>query len=408
LVLCLAAMSVIISLACTSDSQRAGNSNADGGVNDDLLLPLPEISLERVFDWYEPDRPTHLEESPDASGRIYVSEQDGRLVEIIGDPVVASGSSRVVLDITRKVSTNIREEGFLGFAFHPDFAKNQRVYIYYSAASPRRTVVSEFKFNPDGMVDAASERAVMEVSQPFGNHNGGMLLFGPDGMLYIALGDGGGAGDSAGNAQNISNVLGSVLRIDIDPPGVPYGIPADNPFVGATAANGQPARGEIWAFGLRNPWRLAFDRETGDLWAADVGQNENEEVDLIVKGGNYGWNLLEGDDCYKPDSGCENVAPPNVRGPVTSYNHRLGCSITGGYVYRGERLPSLVNAYLYSDFCSGTVWALRQPHELDSDGHTASTKVMESGFQVPAFGQTLDGEVYVLTYTPGIYRFAEK
>jgi glucose/arabinose dehydrogenase len=408
LVFFLAAISVTVSVACTSASQRTGDGTADSGVHDDFLLPLPEISLERAFAWYEPDRPTHLEESPDASGHIYVSEQDGRLVEIVGSAAAESGSSRVVLDITRKVSTNIREEGFLGFAFHPDFAGNQRIFIYYSAASPRRSVISEFTFNLDGTVDSASERVVMEVPQPFGNHNGGMLLFGPDGMLYIALGDGGGAGDASGNAQNISTVLGSILRIDVDAPGVPYGIPADNPLVGKTGANGELARGEIWAFGLRNPWRLAFDRETGDLWAADVGQNDNEEVNLIVRGGNYGWNLFEGDDCYTPDRGCEDVSPPDIRGPVTSYNHRLGCSITGGYVYRGERVPSLIGAYIYSDFCSGTIWALRQPHKLDSDMHAASTEVLESGFQVPAFGQTLDGEVYVLTYAPGIYRFAGK
>jgi glucose/arabinose dehydrogenase len=408
LLVLIASAAAYASFACSPNNQGLGENPGDNGAVDDYFPPLPEIGLERVFSWYDPDRPTHLEESPDASGRIYVSEQDGRLVELTGDPAAPTGSTRVVLDMTVKVSTNIREEGLLGFAFHPNLARGNRIFIYYSAASPRRSVISEFLFSPDGMVDPTSERVVMEIPQPFGNHNGGMLLFGADGKLYISLGDGGGAGDTAGNAQNTSTVLGSILRIDVDTPGVPYSVPADNPFVGTIAANGQPSRGEIWAYGLRNPWRLAFDHETGDLWAADVGQNDNEEVNLIVKGGNYGWNVFEGDDCYKPERGCEDIAPAGVISPVTSYNHRLGCSITGGYVYHGDRVPSLEGAYLYSDFCSGTVWALRQPHKLDDDGHAASTEVLESGYQVPAFGQTLDGEVYLLAYTPGIYRFVER
>ncbi|MDA0232533.1 MAG: PQQ-dependent sugar dehydrogenase [Chloroflexi bacterium] len=388
-------------------------------------LPAPEeLALERVFGWYDPQRPTHLEEIPDGSGSVYVSEQDGRLVEIIGDPGAAEGVSRVVLNIEDRVTTRVLEEGFLGFAFHPGVSRNGRVFVYYSAASPRRSVISEFRLGDDGEFDPTSERIVLEVSQPFGNHNGGMLLFGPDGFLYISLGDGGGAGDRSGNGQNLATLLGSVLRIDVDAPGVPYAVPPDNPFTGMTAANGEPARGEIWAFGLRNPWRLAFDPATGELWAADVGQNDVEEVDLIVRGGNYGWNIMEGDDCYKPEFDCGDVAPPGLIGPVASYTHRLGCSVSGGYVYRGQRLPSLKGAYVFGDFCSGSVWALRRSAdrgELNTGTRDSGTlnsvatgagwevfEIVPGDHQVPAFGQTLDGEVYVLTYSPGIFRFVEK
>ncbi len=362
--------------------------------------PLRKLDLERVFSWYAPDLPTHLEQSPD--GRILVAEQDGRLVEIIGGPDDATGSTRVVLDISERVLRRIQEEGLLGFAFHPNFEQNSKIFIYYSTANPRRSVISEFTFASDGSVDEGSERIVIEVGQPYGNHNGGMLAFDQDGYLYIALGDGGGAGDTRGNGQNLSTLLGSILRIDVDAEDVPYAVPQDNPFVGELAANGEAARGEIWAYGLRNPWRMAFDRETGELWAADVGQNDIEEVDLIVKGGNYGWNIREGDICYQPSSGCEEVAPDDLISPVASYTHRVGCSITGGYVYDGSRFPSLRGAYIFGDFCAGKIWALQrdgaefaEPFELYSGTHV-----------LPAFGQTLDGEVYVLTYSPGIFRFA--
>lgn len=338
------------------------------------------------------------------AGRIFVSEQNGRLIEIIGNPDSPNGTIRVVLDISNKVGRRGNEEGFLGFAFHPEVASNGRIYVYYSAENPRRSVISEFKFGADGAIDPTSERNLLQVAQPFSNHNGGMLAFGPDGFLYVSLGDGGSGGDPQGNGQNLSTLLGSILRIDVNATGFPYTLPADNPFIGQNAANGQPARGEIWAYGLRNPWRISFDIEAGELWAADVGQNEIEEVDLIMRGGNYGWNIKEGNACYKPSSGCDAIAPDDLIAPITTYGHSPGCSVSGGYVYRGTRLPSLDGAYIYGDFCSGIISALRR----GVDGTEGSVVISFSGHLIPAFGQTLDGEVYVLTYSPGIFRFVEK
>ena len=361
--------------------------------------PLTQMEFERVYSWYSPQRPTHLEEARDGSGRVYVSEQAGRLIELTGNPTAATGSIRTVLDITEIATGRATEEGFLGFALHPDAASNSHIYVYYSATDPRRSVISEFTFLLDGIVDPNSERVVMEVSQPRANHNGGMLAFGPDGFLYIGLGDGGGAGDQSNNAQNISNVLGTILRIDVDAPGLSYAVPSDNPFV-----QRDESAPEIWAYGLRNPWRFSFDGETGDLWAGDVGQNQLEEIDLITRGGNYGWRLKEGPDCFTPTSGCEQTASISLIDPVASYSHGSGCSVSGGYVYRGDRLPSLYGAYIYADFCSGIVWALRH-----ANGEVTEQLVLaDTSHQVPAFGQTLDGEVYMLTYSPGIFRFIEK
>lgn len=359
------------------------------------IEPLRPMQLERVFEWYSPARPTHMEEATDGSGRIFVSEQSGRIVEITGSPTAAEGGERVVLDIRQRVTGRANEEGLLGFALHPQFAENNHIFVYYSALEPRRSVISEFIFLDSGLIDPNSERVIMEVLQPQSNHNGGMLTFGPDGYLYISLGDGGGAGDQANNAQNTSNVLGSILRIDVDAAGVAYGIPADNPFAG-TGGGAQ----EIWAYGLRNPWRVTFDMETGELWAGDVGQNRVEEIDLIVRGGNYGWRLKEGEECFNPSNNCEREG---LIDPVVSYSHAFGCSVSGGYVYRNSRLPSLHGAYVYADFCSGIIWAIRH-----SSGELQEQAVLaDSRHQIPAFGQTLDGEVYVLTYSPGIFRFVE-
>jgi glucose/arabinose dehydrogenase len=289
------------------------------------------------------------------------------------------------------------EEGLLGFTFHPEFDQNGRIFVNYTAAGPKRTVVSEFML-PEGQatVDPTSEKLIMEFEQPRSNHNGGMLVFGPDGMLYISVGDGGGAGDTFENGQDLSTIYGAILRIDVNAPDLPYAVPTDNPFTGVDGA-----AGEIWAYGFRNPWRIAFDPETGDLWASDVGQNQVEEVDYVLKGGNYGWNLKEGSRCYSPATGWEVQSEVELIDPVTSYAHDFGCSITGGYVYRGERTSSLEGGYVFGDFCSGKIWAIR----ADGGALIEQLELIDTTYSIPAFGQTLDGEVYVLTYEAGIQRF---
>ncbi|MDA1280663.1 MAG: PQQ-dependent sugar dehydrogenase, partial [Chloroflexi bacterium] len=263
------------------------------------------------------------------------------------------------LDISARVSTQGNEEGLLGLAFHPAYASNGYFFVYYSAANPRRSVLSRFTVsaNPE-IADPVSETIILEVPQPFSNHNGGSLVFGPDGYLYLGLGDGGSGGDPQGHGQNPTTLLGSIIRIDVDTTSntKKYGIPAGNPF--ATSPDGpNDPRPEIWAYGLRNPWRFSFDRTSGDLWVGDVGQNAWEEVNVVESGGNYGWNILEGKHCFEPSSNCN---PTGTILPITEYSHSGGnCSVTGGHVSRSSAIPELTGVYLYADYCSGRIWGLR-------------------------------------------------
>ncbi len=353
---------------------------------------LPMLELERVFPALTFERPVLLTHAGDGSGQVYVVEQHGVVHRI--DP--ATSERTVFLDISPRVSRRGNEEGLLGLAFDPGFAENGRFYVYYSAASPRRSVLSRFEAGVDGLGDPASESVLLEVPQPYSNHNGGMIEFGPDGMLYVALGDGGSAGDPRRHGQNLGTLLGTILRIDVTLPesGAPYAIPSDNPFVGRSGA-----RGEIWAYGLRNAWRFSFDRETGDLWTGDVGQNALEEVDVVRRGGNYGWNEMEGSRCFRP--ACD---PGAFEPPIAEYGRDSGCSITGGYVYRGQRLPELRGVYLYADFCSGRIWGLR----YDGERVTEQAQLARAEFQVPSFGEDEAGEVYVLGFDGGIYRFGRE
>ena len=351
---------------------------------------LPTLELERVFPALTFERPVLLTHAGDGSGQVYVVEQHGVVHRI--DPATPDRTD-VFLDISPRVSRRGNEEGLLGLAFDPGFAENGRFYVYYSAASPRRSVLSRFEMGRGGLSDAASESVLLEVPQPYPNHNGGMIEFGPDGMLYVALGDGGSAGDPRRHGQNLGTLLGTILRVDVTSEGgAPYAIPSDNPFVGQSGA-----RGEIWAYGLRNAWRFSFDRETGDLWTGDVGQNALEEVDIVRRGGNYGWNEMEGSRCFRP--ACD---PGAFEPPVTEYGREMGCSITGGYVYRGQRLPDLRGVYLYADFCSGRIWGLRH----NGERVTEQAQLARAEFQVPSFGEDEAGEVYVLGFDGGIYRFA--
>ena len=319
----------------------------------------------------------------DQEGVIWVFEEEHLGVEHIFVPEP--------LDIRDRVSSRGWEEGLLGLALSPN---NERyLYVYYSAANPRRSVVSRFNYNRAVAPD--SELVILEVEQPYANHNGGQLAFGPDGYLYIGLGDGGSAGDPQGNGQNTSTLLGAILRIDVSGATVeqPYAIPPGNPF-----ANGRNGRPEIWAYGLRNPWRFSFDRETGELWAGDVGQNHWEEIDIIERGGNYGWNVMEGNHCFRPPSGCESedFIPPVWEYPLEDD----ACSVIGGYVYRGTAIPWLYGVYVYGDFCTGQVFGLRY-----ADGEVIEHKLLaDTGLRIASFGQDNDGELYVLSQGEGIFR----
>lgn len=351
--------------------------------------PLETLRLEPLWTEREFREPTNLVQMHD--GRMLVTEQDGRIWAF--DPAGgAVPAATEFLDITDRVSSRRSEEGLLGLALDPTDAGS--VYVYYSAADPRRSVVSRFAVSADGSrVDPDSELVILEVGQPFANHNGGQIAFGPDGYLYIGLGDGGSAGDPLGSGQDTSSLLGSILRIDVSQsaPGQPYTIPPDNPF-----ASGD-GRGEIWAYGLRNPWRFSFDRNTGELWAGDVGQNRWEEIDLIQRGANYGWNVLEGSHCFS----ARDCDPTGTVPPVWEYSlDGQPCSVIGGYVYRGAAVPWLRGVYVYGDFCSGEVFGLRY-----ADGRVVEhQRLADTELRIMSFGEDNDGEVYLLSQKSGIYR----
>lgn len=347
----------------------------------------PQIGLQKVVDGLE--RPLYVTHAGDGSGRLYILEQPGR-VRVLEDGRLLETP---FLDLTDRVLSRGNEQGLLGLAFSPDFRESGIFYIHYTGRPDGRTVLSRFRLR-DGdprRGDAASEEVLLTVEQPYANHNGGALLFGPDGYLYLALGDGGSAGDPENRAQNLDSLLGKILRLDVSQPG-PYRIPPDNPFVGGQG------REEIWAYGLRNPWRISFDRATGDLYIADVGQNAIEEVNFQPAGSpggeNYGWRVWEGSRRY-----AQGEAPGAVF-PVAEYTHAEGgCSITGGYVYRGQAIPALVGIYLYGDYCTGYIWGLKQ-----QDGQWQTGWLLDTSLNITSFGEDEAGEVYVVDRGGAIYR----
>ena len=356
------------------------------------------IVLAPAFGGLTFDRPVALAFPGDDARRALVVEQPGRILLLTREDETWSAAE--FLDITDRVNDRGNEEGLLGLALDPDFESSGRFYVYYTASSPRRSVVSRFSVTTDepDLADAGSESIIIEVAQPYANHNGGQILFGPDGYLYIGLGDGGSAGDPKGNGQNVGSLLGSILRIDVSASGSErgYTVPADNPLVGV-----QGARPEIWAYGLRNPWRFTFDRMSGELWAADVGQNSLEEVDVIVPGGNYGWNVMEGTECFSPSGkACDSEG---LEPPVVEYGRDDGCSITGGYVYRGSRLPGLYGRYTFADFCSGKVWAFSR----QSGDARRPVELMDTSHKISSFGEDSSGELYLISLDGGIYTLEE-
>jgi glucose/arabinose dehydrogenase len=327
-------------------------------------------------------QPVALVPDPAGTGAFYVVEQPGRIWHVQAE------QRQLFADLSARVRTEGPEEGLLSLAFHPGGPKEERYYCWYSVkgAKPRRNRLVERRVGHD------DERILLETEKRWGNHNGGTLLFGSDGFLYLSLGDGGGAGDTDNNAQNLQAFLGKVLRLDIDhqDDGRPYAIPKDNPFAGR-----KDAYGEIWAYGLRNPWRMAFDSVTGELWAGDVGQSTREEVDVITRGGNYGWNLREGFTRYRLGT-----LPPGLIDPVLDYGRSEGICVTGGVVGRGQAPAWAQGRYLFADFGSRRLWS------LDAKSKAPSSKRLEGKCpEAPSsFGQGTDGSVYVVGYEGGIFR----
>jgi glucose/arabinose dehydrogenase len=335
-------------------------------------------------------KPTYLTHAGDGSGRLFITEQVGRI------RIVANGRllPEPFLDITSLVGSRGSEQGLLSVAFHPQYPRNGYFFVNYTDRDGD-TVVARYRVSADPhLADPGSGTVLLTVDQPYANHNGGQLQFGPDGYLYIGMGDGGSAGDPQNNGQRLDTLLGKLLRLDVDS-AYPYAVPPDNPF------RARPdARPEIWAFGLRNPWRFSFDRATGDLYIADVGQNAYEEVDFQPaqsRGGeNYGWNLMEGNHPYG-----RGRPSPDLTVPVAEYAHAEGgCSVTGGYVYRGARLPDLNGFYIFGDYCSGLTWTLRRAETGEWERHL----FLRTNLRISSFGEDEAGELYVVDHAGAIYR----
>ena len=385
-----------------------------------VLAEIPQLKLVNAYPNLKFKRPLWMEQLPD--GRTFLLEQRGK-VHLL--PKNANGKSKeLFFDIEKRKPYVKDEEGLLGMALHPKFASNGKFYAFYSAHKPLRSVVSEFRVGKGGVIDLKTERKLLTIERPFWNHDGGCILFGPDGKLYITHGDGGAREDPHDNGQNLSTLRGTIMRIDVDKAtdGRPYGIPKDNPFV-----NRKGARGEIWAYGLRNVWRMSFDRETGDFWAADVGQDYWEEVNLIVKGGNYGWRTREGFHESLSSKSRSKITPSKIKNPeklldpVIEYphspaqaaksifnKHGHGLSITGGYVYRGKNIPALRGAYVYGDYKTGTIWAFRQSGgKVTEYGQVVGPNPIRF---VASFAEDQAGEQYMLGFEGKgrIYRIETK
>jgi glucose/arabinose dehydrogenase len=339
--------------------------------------------------------PVLVTNAKDGTGRLFVVEQGGRIRIIDGGSVL----STPFLDIRSKISC-CGERGLLGLAFHPSYASNGRFFVDYTDGFGS-TVVAEYRRDPnnaDRAINAGS--TLLHIAQPYANHNGGMLAFGKDGYLYVAMGDGGSAGDPGNRAQNKNSLLGKLLRIDVDHKSgsLRYRVPSTNPFVGKTGDD------RIWAYGLRNPWRFSFDRLDGTLWIGDVGQDRYEEIDRVTqasgggKGRNFGWRVLEGRACYIPASGCSTSGKV---APLAVYTHSNGCAVVGGYVYRGSTYPAMVNAYILGDYCSGKIWA------IPANGHTpqAASQILDTSLMISSFGEAEDGSLYLTDVAGGgVYR----
>jgi glucose/arabinose dehydrogenase len=368
-------------------TQTAAPTPTDTPVPSATVPPSPPaIVLEPVLGGFE--RPVYVTHAGN-SAQLFVVEKVGRIRLVENGQLLATP----VLDITDRVGSGGSEQGLLSVAFPADYPTRLAFYVNYTDRNGH-TVVARYRGREGDphLADPGSEQVLLRIEQPAANHNGGQLQFGADGYLYVGMGDGGQAGDPWGNAQNPGVLLGKLLRLRVTDTET-YMVPSDNPFVGQSTY-----RPEIWALGLRNPWRFSFDRATGDLYVADVGQNRYEEVNWQPAGSaggeNYGWDVMEGRHCYEPSTGCE---PTGLVQPIAEYDHNLGCSVTGGYVYRGSQIPQLEGVYIYGDFCTGNIWGVwRQP----SGGWTGAL-VAQPGLSISSFGEDAVGELYALGYNDG-------
>lgn len=378
-----------------------------GCLQDDISSPEDDTPQEpdvpagweavRAFPSLSFNRPVDLQHPSDGSGRLFVVGQEGTIHSFPNRE--DADTAHLFLDLRDRVDDSGTEEGLLGLAFHPDFESNGWFFVNYTSGNGTR--ISRFSVAPEdpSRGDPQSEEVILSIDQPYANHNGGQLAFGPDGYLYIALGDGGSAGDPHGHGQNRSTLLGTILRIDVNRPeeGRTYAIPPDNPFAG----NGEGHREEIYAWGLRNPWRFSFDTGTGLLWAADVGQNSREEINLIESGGNYGWNIMEGSLCHPSSRNCD---PDGLIFPVWEYGRDQGISVTGGFVYRGEELPELEGLYIYGDFGSGRIWAL----DLSNPDRPENRELLRVSWAISSFGTDTANELFICSFDGYIYRLSRR
>ncbi|MEN9362291.1 MAG: hypothetical protein RL095_3826 [Verrucomicrobiota bacterium] len=363
-------MSLRLLLACLSFALGAAAATPD---KVDFEPVYPKLKFTRPVDWVQDRAEPQF---------AYVVEQEGKIWR-----VDKSGGDRkeLLIDISGRLG-HANEEGLLGLCLHPDFSRNRRAFTYETAASPRRSRICEWELK-DGKM--AGEKLVLEFPQPFANHNGGQVCFGPDGFLYVGSGDGGAGGDPHQNGQNTRTLLGKILRLDVDKPaaGKAYGIPSDNPF--ASGAEGAP---EIFAWGLRNPWRFSFDRDTRQLWVGDVGQNRQEEIVIVRKGDNCGWNRREGELSFPEGKADGNQ---DFRNPIFVYGRKEGVSVTGGFVYRGKSHPALQGCYVCADFAMPNLWLLREK----DDKLAESKRIKTESLNIASFAEDLDGEIYILSYS---------
>ena len=382
-----------------SSPSATPSATAPAGASPGIAFDPARVSVDVEPYASVPGGPLAIAAPDDGSGRLFVAAQDGRAWVVDRTGLT---KSTPLLDISAQITSG-GERGLLGIAPHPHFAQDPRVFVDYTDRQGN-SVIASYRISgsdPDRL-DPATFVDVLDQAQPYPNHNGGALAFGPEGDLYISFGDGGSGGDPQGNGQNLATFLGKILRIDVDVASgasAPYGVPGDNPF--ATTADAKP---EVWLYGLRNPWRMSFDRGTGDVWIGDVGQGAWEEVDVAragVGGLDFGWNRMEGGHCFKPSTGCDQSG---LTMPVAEYGHDVGCVVIGGDVYRGARYPILRGGYLFLDYCSGRIWALDAASAQPGTSLAAPIQVGSTDGQAAAFGEDQDGELYVASLTGAISR----